>query len=263
MKELIFIFLVLIAAFLGYLLQLLTMSGTIAAIVVGVLINLGFGWKGLLLLGFFFTSSSLLSKYKKKQKQQIEARHEKGSTRDWQQVVANGGLPALFSVLFIIFPSPLFFIAFTITIASANSDTWASEIGSLSKRRPLSIKHFKQVEPGTSGAMSFLGTFAAIMGSFSIAIIAMLSYSLSFSTLFIIFVFGFLGNILDTLLGAFIQVTYRCPSCEMVVESKWHCNRKTVHMSGNTIVNNDLVNLSSCALASILGVLFFVTVAGG
>lgn len=166
-------------------------------------------------------------------------------------------------VCFYYFSFSLFFIAFTITIASANSDTWASEIGSLSKRRPLSIKHFKQVEPGTSGAMSFLGTFAAIMGSFSIAIIAMLSYSLSFSTLFIIFVFGFLGNILDTLLGAFIQVTYRCPSCEMVVESKWHCNRKTVHMSGNTIVNNDLVNLSSCALASILGVLFFVTVAGG
>lgn len=259
----IFIFLVLIAAFLGYLLQLLTMSGALAAIVVGVLISIGFGWKGLLLLGFFFISSSLLSKYKKKQKQQIEARHEKGSTRDWQQVFANGGLPALFSVLFIIFPSPIFFIAFTITIASANSDTWASEIGALSKRKPLSIKNLKQVEPGTSGAMSFLGTFAAIMGAFSIAMIAMLSYSLSFSTMLMIFVFGFLGNILDTLLGAFIQVTYRCPACDMVVESKWHCHCQTVYLGGRTLVNNDLVNLSSCGLASLLGILFFVTVAGG
>lgn len=254
----ILILLVLSAAILGYFLKLLTNSGALAAIVVGVCISLGFGWKGLLLLGFFFISSSLLSKYKKKQKQLIEERHEKGSTRDWQQVFANGGLPALFSILYLIFPSTVFFIAFTITLASANSDTWASEIGSLSKRKPLSIKEFKRVDPGTSGAMSLLGTTAALVGALSIAFIAMLSYSLPFSLMAIIFVFGFLGNIFDTIMGAYIQVTYRCQVCRMTVESKWHCGKKTIQLNGSSMVNNDFVNLSSSVLASLLGIVFFV-----
>ena len=55
-------------------------------------------------------------------------------------------------------------------MAAANSDTWASEIGSMSKGKPISVKTFKRAERGTSGAVSLLGTFAAVVGSFLIAL---------------------------------------------------------------------------------------------
>jgi len=43
-------------------------------------------------------------------------------------------------------------------------DTLASELGILSKSRPILITTLKQVPAGTNGAMSFLGTIVSIAG---------------------------------------------------------------------------------------------------
>ncbi len=59
----------------------------------------------------------------------------------------------------------IWLMGFIVCIASANSDTWASEIGSLSKKNPIYIRTFKRIERGTSGAISLLGSIAALSGS--------------------------------------------------------------------------------------------------
>lgn len=146
--------------------RFLNVSGSIAAFFVGTCIALGLEYKGLLLLGAFFLTSSLLSKYKKSQKNAMEEKIAKGSERDGFQVLANGGAASMASILYIATNDALWIYLFAILIASSNSDTWASEIGSLSKKKPLSIKNFCLAETGTSGAVSLLGTVAAICGSF-------------------------------------------------------------------------------------------------
>ena len=243
-------------AICGYFLRLLTMSGSIAAFVTGLVIGLGFGIKGLLVLGFFFASSSLWSKFKRRNKMKIEQKHEKGSRRDWVQVIANGGTAALFSIVYLAIPQEIWFYGFAISIAAANSDTWASEIGSLSKKAPILIRSLKRVDTGTSGAISFLGTFAALCGAFSVAVLCYYLFPISVVGLFIIFLFGFVGNIIDTLFGAFIQVVYQCKVCGAEVEAMTHCRKGTFYKRGLFMMNNDIVNFSSGFLASLLGLLF-------
>lgn len=245
-----------VMAYCGYSFRLLTKSGSIAAFVVGLAVSLGFGIKGLIILGFFFASSSYWSKYKRRNKVEIEGRHEKGSRRDWQQVFANGGTAALFSLLYLLIPKTIWVIGFAISLAAANSDTWASEIGSLSKRRPFFIRTFKPIDTGTSGAVSLLGTFAAISGAFTVSLLAFYFFHLSMVDAAIIFAFGFIGNLLDTLLGAFLQSVYRCEVCKAEVEALSHCGKKTTFTRGLPFMNNDFVNFSSGLVAALLGILF-------
>ena len=246
---------ILLTSIIGYFLKLLTKSGSIAAFIIGLVVNLGFGIKGLLLLGFFFASSSFWSKYKRKNKIKTEDRHEKGSQRDWQQVVANGGTAALFSLLNYLFPLPLWTIGFAIAIAAANSDTWASELGSLSRQQPLFIRTLKRIETGTSGAVSLFGTTAAFCGSFVIAILSYFFFPISLTVGLIIFGFGFIGNVIDTLFGAFFQVIYQCKICLKEVEALKHCGVATQLKRGHPIFNNDFVNFFSGFLAAFLGLI--------
>lgn len=103
---------IILGGFAGYLARSLTASGAIAAILVGIAVFLGFGVKGLLLLGIFFSSSTFWSKYKSSAKKDMEERLAKGAKRDWRQVVANGGTAALFSILSYFEPSNIWLIGF-------------------------------------------------------------------------------------------------------------------------------------------------------
>ena len=161
-------------SFLSWGFGLLKISGAIAASLVGLLIFLGMGWQGLVLLGFFFLTSSLWSKWKEENKKAVEQIVEKGNQRDWSQVIANGGVPALFSLLYFLKPEPVFLYAFAAALASSNADTWASELGVLSKKEPIQLFPVKRVAKGTSGAVSPFGTTAGFFGSVTIAVFSRL-----------------------------------------------------------------------------------------
>ncbi|MGJ7921368.1 DUF92 domain-containing protein [Neobacillus sp. LXY-4] len=245
-----------ITAISGYSFRFLTKSGALAAAIIGGAVALGFGWKGLFVLGTFFFTSSIWSKFKRDLKKRIEEKHVKGSRRDWQQVIANGGIAAIFSIFNFSFEHDIWLLGFSIAIASANSDTWASELGTLSKKPPLLIRTFKRSEKGTSGAISMLGSTAGFLGAFLIAIITSLLFRLGNIYLIIILLFGFLGNIFDTILGAFLQASYKCPICLADTEKKVHCNQPASLNRGFSFMNNDVVNFLSGLLAAISGIVY-------
>ncbi|WP_240035224.1 DUF92 domain-containing protein [Neobacillus notoginsengisoli] len=238
------------ASWAGWKLKSLTKSGALAAVATGFATLAGAGPKGLVLLGAFFATSSLWSKFKEVKKASIEEKLAKGSRRDWRQVAANGGPGALCSLLFLVTSDPIWIICFASAIASANSDTWASEIGSLSRREPVSILSLKRAERGTSGAVSSLGTLAAIFGSALISILAVFLYKLSPAYGMIIFLFGFIGNVLDTVMGAFFQALYRCKECGLETEKAVHCGERTIKIKGNAVLDNDMVNFLSGLMAA-------------
>ncbi|WP_413308775.1 DUF92 domain-containing protein [Bacillus sp. 1P10SD] len=149
MMEALIVFIgILLTGLAGYSLKSLTVSGALAAIITGLTVYVGFGINGLVLLGVFFASSSIWSKYKSSAKSSIEEKLAKGATRDWRQVFANGGAAGFFSIVHYYHPNQIWLIGFAVCLASANSDTWASEIGSLSRKNPIYIRTFKRIEKG-------------------------------------------------------------------------------------------------------------------
>jgi uncharacterized protein (TIGR00297 family) len=238
----------------GYLLKSLSSSGAVAATLIGLAIFVGFGVKGLILLGVFFASSSLWSKYKVNNKGNLEEMLAKGSIRDWRQVVANGGAAAIFSFLYSFHHDITWLIGFTVSIASANSDTWASEIGPLSRKNPISIRTMRRVERGTSGAVSLLGSMAALLASLLISLCSNWLFHLNLFYCLVIFLFGYLGNVIDTVIGAFYQQLYVCRHCGIETEKRDHCQMPTKRIKGIIYVDNDMVNFSSGLFGAIFAI---------
>ncbi|MFM8323057.1 MAG: DUF92 domain-containing protein [Chloroflexota bacterium] len=169
---------VLIAA-AAYKAQALSFSGAVAAALSGGLV---FGLGGLswalLLLGFFISSSGLSRAFAKR-KAGLSEKFSKGSRRDWAQVLANGGLGALLAVLHVLLPGQAWpWWAFAGAMAAVNADTWATELGVLSKTPPRLLTTLRPVERGESGAVSALGTLAAFSGAALIGLLAALGQAL-------------------------------------------------------------------------------------
>jgi uncharacterized protein (TIGR00297 family) len=234
----------------------LSNSGAWAAALTGGLI-FGMGglpWAALLLA--FFISSSVLSRLFGKRKASLAEKFSKGHQRDWGQVLANGGLGALLAVVYWLFPSMGWvWAAFAGAMAAVNADTWATELGVLSKQAPRLVTTGKPVERGTSGGITLLGTLAALGGAAFVALIAAL-FSLgdeAWALLLAATLGGLAGSFFDSLLGATVQAIYRCPQCGKETERhpRHTCGVETVQVRGWSWMNNDLVNLS-CSLAGAL-----------
>ncbi|MDT8861730.1 DUF92 domain-containing protein [Alkalihalobacillus sp. MEB130] len=248
---------VVLIALLAYYKKKLTFSGAITAVVVGSLISIGLGLFGLLLLGAFFFSSMIIGSIASSKKDLGIV--DKGQRRDATQVLANGGVSAIIAIVYFIFPSELFICGFVASLAAANSDTWASEIGVHSKQLPLHLIEWTRVPPGTSGAITILGSIAAFAGSLFIVIFSIFLWSGTFSSIYVSLIIltlaGFLGNLFDTVLGGVWQVVYRCSQCSIETERRFHCNKKTIQIKGKSWMNNDFVNFGCTSFGAIIGIL--------
>ncbi len=264
-------------AYLAYRARSLDGGGALAAGVLGtVVFGLGgVGWAVVLLT--FFISASALSKVFKSAKSAVGQDFAKGSRRDAGQVVANGGVGGLLTLMFFILAqfspesellSPLW-LGFCASFAAANADTWATELGVLNPRRPVLISSFKRVPQGTSGGVSLVGTLAALGGSALVALMAVLSFRAGWgpvggSTLWTQFLVitgaGLLGSFVDSYLGASVQAVYFCPACEK--ETERHpihaCGTATVLKRGLPWLINDWVNTACTLSAGLLGLLLTV-----
>jgi uncharacterized protein (TIGR00297 family) len=246
---LLFLF-ILLVSIAGWKTKNLSASGSAAAVFTGTAVAWAFGWQGLLVLGVFFATSSFWSKYRSSDKTDIEKKLAKTSKRDWQQVMANGGSALIFSLLYIWSKDISFMAGAFASLAAANADTWASEIGPLSKWSPVSIRTWKRVEKGTSGAVSLLGTASSLAGAAAIALVSIGFFQeIGWKGTFLIVITGFLGSWIDTILGAFVQVEYVCPRCGIRTESSFHCEGKCERIQGSYLVNNEIVNFSASLFA--------------
>ena len=247
-------FSVLIAGIAFYL-QALSLSGALAAALLGTIVfGLG-GYAQTAVLLVFFFSSSLLSVIFKKRKKLVNEKFAKGSRRDASQVLANGGIAGLCVILGALFPDqPVFWWMFCAAFAAANADTWATEIGVLSKFSPRLITNFKLVEMGTSGGITFLGSVSALAGAGLISGIAGIFHP-DVSALWSISFAGFFGSLVDSWLGASVQGVYYCAACGKETEKHplHSCGNHTQLIRGWNWLNNDWVN-TFCTLSAALAI---------
>lgn len=252
--------LALLIAFLAYKARSLNPSGAVAAAFTGTIIFGIGGWKWAILLLLFFITSSALSRAFKKRKQNLDEKFSKGHERDAGQVFGNGSLATMFAALHFFFPeSALPWVGFAAALASVNADTWATELGVLSKHPPRLITNFsKIVEKGTSGGISLAGTLASLAGSALIAFFASLLTG-NWSLFPLVTFAGLAGSLFDSLLGGTVQAMYYCPTDKKETEKHplHTCGTETVHIRGWRWLNNDLVNFSCSAAGVIVSILFF------
>ncbi len=245
-------------AFLAYRAHSLNKSGAIAAAFVGTIIFGVGGWQWAILLLTFFITSSALSRAFKKQKSKLEEKYSKGHERDAGQVFGNGGIAALFALLHGVVPEAAWpWLGFAAALAAVNADTWATELGVLNPRPPRMITNLsKQVEKGTSGGVSLVGTLAALAGAALIASLAiLLSPTPLITNYYLLITFsGLAGSLFDSLLGATVQAIYFCPKDQK--ETERHpvhtCGTETVHLRGWRWLTNDWVNFACGAVGSLL-----------
>ncbi|WP_411503774.1 DUF92 domain-containing protein [Brevibacillus centrosporus] len=253
---------------MAYARRSLSGSGFTAAVIVGtVMYALGSAiWFGCLIA--FFVSSTLWSKWKRHAKEEAESGYEKGGRRDAGQVLANGGLGMLLCAANWMYPHPLWWYAFLGVMAAVTSDTWATEIGGLSRTPPISIKTGRPVPPGTSGGVSGLGMGASLAGGFFIGAVAWLMLAVTpfapdtaasglgpFAWTGIAGLAGMMGALADSWIGATWQQMYRCDVCGRDIEQDRHCGRQAVRTRGRTGWNNDAVNIAGSIAGGVSAIL--------
>lgn len=250
---------------LGYWRRSLTAGGFAGAIVIGTMVfGLG-GWVWGLVLVTFFVSSSWFSRYRKAEKKSLAEKFEKGSRRDLVQVLANGSLAAVLAIASASYPEPLLLAAFLGVMGTVNADTWATEIGVLSPVPPRLITTGEQVPPGSSGGVSWLGTWASVAGALLIGAVATaftqtqsVASSGTWSMRAVSFPLlavtgGIAGALLDSLLGATVQAVYVCDHCQVETESPIHrCSQPSRPLRGWSWLNNDVVNLVSSLVGGLV-----------
>jgi uncharacterized protein (TIGR00297 family) len=248
-------------AYVGFAKGALSPSGVAGAIVVGTTIFWLGGWVWGLVLIAFFVSSSLLSRYRQDEKERLAEKFAKGHRRDLGQTLANGGAGVVLAVGSALYPHPLWLAAYVGAMATVNADTWATELGVLSRGRPRLITNGRPVEVGTSGGVSGLGTFSALAGGAFVGAIAGLLQLATGGTLTgsLLLLFsglagGVAGSFLDSLLGASVQGIYFCDTCRKETERTVHrCGTTTRRLRGWRWLNNDLVNLISSGFGAAAG----------
>ena len=233
----------------------LSSSGAVAAVLLGTA-TAAAGWTWAATLIAFFLSSTLLSRAGRARRNALtEDVIAKGGDRDAWQVFANGGpfAAAAFASLFL--PSPNWTVLGAGAIAASNADTWATEIGTLSRRRPRSITTLRPVDPGTSGGVTALGTIGSVAGAAFIAIVVLVG-GWAWTSACAASIGGTFGAFVDSMLGATAQEKRWCPACGRGTERAVHtCGSKTSHAGGVSWIGNDAVNLLSSIAGALTGYL--------
>ena len=247
-------------------LRWLSVSGAISAFIIGIFTFWFTKIDGWLLLMLFFLTANILGKISRSVTKQLDlGMQKKSGRRDWAQVVANGGLAAASALFYGASTSRMALVMFGCAVAASTADTWAVEAGILSKTPPISIATGKPVPPGQSGGVSLLGTFSSLLGSLLIGLawygsFADFSDSSWIMCASIIVVSGFLGSVVDSLLGATLQGHYWDPEKNRITE---HDNRDSMPLElcrGIRWIDNDVVNFISNLVAVLIGIILTLLV---
>lgn len=262
---------VIAVAVAAYVSRSLTFSGVLAAIFLGIIALFLGGWDCFIVLLAFLILGIAFTRYRRSEKE-LGAPWKEDGVRNWVNVLANGGPAAIPIVLEYAFRMEVLPVFFLTAVCSAAADTMATEIGLLSRSKPRLITDLKRrVEKGFSGGVTPLGTAAGLFGSLAITLVSLALYSANTPGMLsgvtdvqrltvACSTGGFLGMLIDSLLGATVQEAYVSKDNGRLCENP-NARGEYVLTKGFRGVDNNVVNFLSSFLAGLLGVTIYILAA--
>jgi uncharacterized protein (TIGR00297 family) len=193
-----------IFAVFGRLVRGVTTGGAIAGAVVCFTLLWAAGIRGFAALFTVFALTWVSTRIGYARKQRLGTA-ERRSGRDALQVLANLGTAAACAVLYVLFPHSWVFAGMAAALAEAAADTVSSEVGQAMGGVPRLITTWREVERGTNGAITGIGTAA---GSLAAIIVAFVFFAFGEVGRFLFVVIAFsaiAGMLADSLLGATLE----------------------------------------------------------
>lgn len=252
------VLIMLVVAVASFRTKQLTLGGSAAAFLVGLIPTYVLGFGALASLMLFFIAAGVLGKIAKKICTiDVMKIHKKGGTRDAMQVYANGFMALLAGLLYAMNPTMPFLVMFGSAVGEAASDTFASEVGILSKTKPVSIITGKPMTPGLSGAVSPLGLASGLLGAVLIGLcfwgcfLPLTLKSAAYAS--VVALSAFFGCLVDSVLGATVQAHYYDEVNDRITERSEVDGRTLPLERGIRWIDNDIVNLLSNVIAALFG----------
>ena len=160
------------------------------------------------------------------------------------------------------------YLAYVGAYAFGAADTFASEIGVLSRAPPRMVGSWRVVPRGTNGGVSALGTAAAALGGLLVGASGSLSFRVpdglcfDWSVALTGLVVGLAGTTLDSVLGATLQYSGAKPAPGspgggvVVVAAP---GKDVQHIAGRNVLSNTGVNFVACLASALLAPLLCCT----
>ena len=249
----------------------LTVSGALMAWFLAFVVLFLAKWS-IFPLVIFLVLGSLAGKIRANAKDGGDAKQ--GKARDHWQVLANGGIFMLLAMLAFLnesgwlesflgihtevlrFSETCHLLAL-ISLSVSCADTLSSDFGRVWGGSPRNIITGKRMIKGVSGGVTGAGFVGAFLGAVSIAIFVfwteLSSLGSSVSAFWLVAVFGFIGSILDSVLGVLFQAKYLDEMGNQVDSSE--SGRRSM-AAGYRWVTNDVVNAITGVLMLLVAVMY-------
>ncbi|MEB3826114.1 TIGR00297 family protein [Phormidium sp. CCY1219] len=197
--------------------KLLTLGGVIHAWILGVLIWGSLGWRGYLVVGFYFIVGSAVTRIGIAQKEAEGIAQKRSGARGPENVWGSALTAALCALgvlaVQVLSPSvaqaqgviPLLLLGYVASFSTKLSDTTASEVGKVYGKRTFLITTLQSVPKGTEGAVSLEGTIAGVVASAAIAVVGYVVGSIDLTGLVLCVIAAFVATTMESLIGATLQ----------------------------------------------------------
>lgn len=227
----------------------LTLDGAVVASLLGLWVLWFAGAKWLIPLFFFFITSTIIGRWTKKHSLTSDAKH--GKARDYMQVWCNGGIYAVLATFANQNEPNLIYVLMLVSMAICTADTWSSEIGIYFRWKTYDVLRWEPVPTGLSGGVSMPGTVGGLVGALAIALVGniMLFKNFKIDIILLISLSGFLGMLLDSILGASVQARYENSLTHTLTDHKDEHHKK---VNGWHWMTNDAVNFWSNLIITLL-----------
>ncbi|XP_027341459.1 protein VTE6, chloroplastic [Abrus precatorius] len=215
----------------------LSLSGIVAAFLLGTLTWRAFGSSGFLLVATYFIIGTAATKVKMAQKVAQGVAEKRRGRRGPGSVIGSSaaGCVCAFLTIFGVGGetfSQLWRLGFVASFCTKLSDTVSSEIGKAYGKTTYLVTTLKVVPRGTEGAVSVEGTLAGILASIVLAFVGFLIGEVSSHEAIICVLASQIANLGESIIGAALQ-----------------------EKEGFKWLNNDAVNIINISMGSIIAVL--------
>jgi uncharacterized protein (TIGR00297 family) len=199
--------------------KLLTRMGYLHAWVLGVIVWGSLGWRGYLIVLFYFLVGSTVTRIGLARKEAEGIAEKRAGVRGPENVWGSALAGAICAILSLFAASPwdyLLILAYVASFSTKLADTTASEVGKAYGKTTYLITNFKSVPRGTEGAVSLEGTLAGLLAATAISLLAWGIGAIDLLAVLWCVIAAFIATNIESLIGATLQTRFLWLTNELV-----------------------------------------------